>query len=42
VEFKQGGAGSTQYGAKLLTRLVERLTTEFGKGFDERNACPLV
>jgi hypothetical protein len=37
VEFEQGGAGRAQYGAKLLTRLAERLTTEFGKGFDERN-----
>jgi len=37
VEFEQGGAGRARYGAKLLTRLAERLTTECGKGFDARN-----
>jgi hypothetical protein len=37
VEFGQGGADRAQYGAKLLPRLAERLTAEFGKGFDERN-----
>jgi len=37
VEFEQGGAGRAQYGAKLLPQLAERLTTEFGKGFDASN-----
>jgi len=37
VEFEQGGEDRAQYGAKLLPRLAERLTVEFGKGFDERN-----
>jgi hypothetical protein len=37
VEFEQGGAARAQYGAKLLPSLAERLTAEFGKGFDERN-----
>ncbi|MBI4669107.1 MAG: DUF1016 domain-containing protein [Elusimicrobia bacterium] len=37
VEFEQGGADRAQYGARLLPRLAERLTAEFGKGFDERN-----
>ncbi|MBN1663554.1 MAG: DUF1016 family protein [Deltaproteobacteria bacterium] len=37
VEFEQGGAGRAQYGARLLPRLAERLTAEFGKGFDASN-----
>ena len=37
VEFEQGGSERAQYGANLLVRLAERLSTEFGKGFDERN-----
>jgi hypothetical protein len=37
VEFEQGGAEWAQYGARLLPRLAERLTTEFGKGFDYSN-----
>lgn len=37
VEFEQGGAARADYGARLLPRLAERLTMEFGKGFDERN-----
>jgi predicted nuclease of restriction endonuclease-like (RecB) superfamily len=37
VEFEQGGTERAQYGARLLPRLAERLTAEFGKGFDERN-----
>lgn len=37
VEFEQGGAGRAQYGARLLPRLAERLTSEFGKGFDASN-----
>ncbi len=37
VEFEQGGAARAEYGAKLLPRLAEKLTADFGKGFDERN-----
>ncbi|MEA2602065.1 MAG: hypothetical protein QOF89_3057 [Acidobacteriota bacterium] len=37
VEFEQRGASRAQYGTKLLSRLAERLTAEFGRGFDERN-----
>lgn len=37
VEFEQGGAARAEYGAKLLPRLAEKLTEEFGGGFDERN-----
>ncbi|HEX4960581.1 MAG TPA: PDDEXK nuclease domain-containing protein [Thermoanaerobaculia bacterium] len=37
VEFEQGGADRARYGTRLLSRLAERLTAEFGKGFDERN-----
>ena len=37
VEFEQGGAARAEYGAKLLPRLAEKLTADFGSGFDERN-----
>lgn len=37
VEFEQGGAARAAFGTKLVPRLAEALTTEFGKGFDERN-----
>ena len=37
VEFEQGGAARAEYGIKLLSRLAEVLTEDFGKGFDERN-----
>ena len=37
VEFEQGGSGRARYGANLVARLAERLSTEFGRGFDERN-----
>ena len=37
VEFEQGGGVRAEYGAKLLPRLAERLTEEFGRGFDARN-----
>lgn len=37
VEFEQGGAQRAAYGKRLLPLLAERLTAEFGKGFDERN-----
>ena len=37
VEFEQGGEVRAAYGKKLLPRLAESLTREFGKGFDDRN-----
>ncbi len=37
VEFEQGGAERADYGQGLLDRLAERLTAEFGKGFDASN-----
>ncbi len=37
VEFEQQGATRATYGKRLLVDLAENLTTEFGKGFDERN-----
>ncbi len=37
VEFEQGGSVRAQYGVGLLVRLAERLSAEFGKGFDQRN-----
>ena len=37
VEFEQGGAARAAYGKHLLTDLAERLTSEFGKGFDASN-----
>ncbi len=37
VEFEQGGAERAAFGARLLPRLAERLTTEFGSGFDASN-----
>ena len=37
VEFEQRGANRAEYGARLLPQLAERLTAEFGKGFDESN-----
>jgi len=37
VEFEQGGAARAEYGAKLLPRLAEKLTEEFGRGFDASN-----
>ncbi len=37
VEFEQGGAVRAEYGAKLLPRLAEKLTEEFGRGFDASN-----
>jgi hypothetical protein len=37
VEFEQGGLERAAYGQRLLQELAKRLTTEFGKGFDERN-----
>ena len=37
VQFEQGGATRAAYGRRLLPELAGALTTEFGKGFDERN-----
>lgn len=37
VAFEQGGATRAAYGKRLLPVLAERLTQEFGAGFDERN-----
>jgi len=37
VEFEQGGVVRAEYGKRLLPKLAESLTAEFGRGFDERN-----
>ncbi len=37
VEFEQGGEARASYGKKLLPRLAQVLTREFGKGFDATN-----
>lgn len=37
VEFEQEGQARAAYGKKLLPRLAESLTCEFGKGFDASN-----
>lgn len=37
VEYEQGGRARAEYGKTLLKRLAERLSQEFGKGFDKRN-----
>jgi len=37
VEFEQGGAERAEYGSRLLSRLAESLTVEFGAGFDVSN-----
>ena len=37
VEFEQAGAARAAYGKRLLSVVADRLTAEFGKGFDERN-----
>ena len=37
VEFEQLGQSRAEYGKRLIPQLTERLTSEFGKGFDERN-----
>ena len=37
VEFEQSGADRAAYGARLLPKLAERLTAEFGRGFDASN-----
>lgn len=37
VEFEQGGAARAAYGKRLLPLLAERLTADFGQGFDVSN-----
>lgn len=37
VEHKQGGESKAAYGAGLLKELSEKLTADFGKGFDASN-----
>jgi predicted nuclease of restriction endonuclease-like (RecB) superfamily len=37
VEFEQQGEARAAYGTKLLPKLAQALTGEFGKGFDDRN-----
>nr|WP_232289530.1 PDDEXK nuclease domain-containing protein [Verrucomicrobium spinosum] len=37
VEYEQGGEARAEYGARLLPRLAEKLTEEFGRGFDASN-----
>jgi len=37
VEFEQQGQSRAAYGARLLPQLAERLTQEFGRGFDASN-----
>jgi len=37
VEFEQGGAARAEYGKRLLPKLAESLTAEFGRGFDASN-----
>lgn len=37
VEFEQGGAARAAYGKRLLPKLAESLTAEFGRGFDATN-----
>lgn len=37
VEYEQGGSDRAKYGEKLIERLAEDLTHQFGKGFSSRN-----
>ncbi len=37
VEFEQQGQDRATYGTRLIPKLAESLSAEFGKGFDERN-----
>jgi predicted nuclease of restriction endonuclease-like (RecB) superfamily len=37
VQFEQRGTARAEYGKKLLPRLADSLTSEFGKGFDASN-----
>jgi predicted nuclease of restriction endonuclease-like (RecB) superfamily len=36
VEFEQHGSERAEYGSRLLATVAERLSAEFGSGFDER------
>ena len=37
VEFEQGGAARAEYGKGLLRQVAEKLTADYGKGFDASN-----
>jgi hypothetical protein len=37
VEFEQGGVWRAEYGAELLKRLSEDLSSRFGRGFSRAN-----
>lgn len=37
VEFEQGGTRRAEYGTRLLPKLADALTAEFGRGFDVSN-----
>jgi len=37
VEDEQSGENRAEYGQAVLKELAQKLTHEFGKGFDERN-----
>ncbi len=37
VEFEQQGEARAEYGKKLIEQLSEKLTKDFGKGFESRN-----
>jgi hypothetical protein len=37
VEFEQQGSSRAEFGTKLLQNLAQRLTAEFGSGFDTSN-----
>ena len=37
VEDEQNGEARAEYGKKVLAELADRLTVEFGKGFDASN-----
>ena len=37
VEFEQAGEARALYGKRLLPQLAERLSLEFGRGFDTSN-----
>lgn len=41
VEGEQGGERRAEYGATLIKRLAEDLSTNFGKGFSERNLAQM-
>ena len=37
VEFEQGGKARAEYGKKLLVKLSERLSQNYGRGFSRDN-----